>query len=195
MTHAYHQSGSRAAWSWQRPQTGVMIGHSSFCGPLGVLLALILVPVHVLFPGTVVRFLASPPVHSLTMFVCGLVVVWGCVLYVLLWNQLLQNVHHRISWLLYQSDRSPHRADRWPHSDRSPHRSDRWPHRVSRSPHRQKYMVARSVSDHPVWSPIGVVRSVIYLCCHRSRLCGQWSPCAVTESLMHCIHTFIDLFM
>ena len=37
----------------------------------------------------------------------------------------------------------------------------------------RKYTVARSVSDHPVRSPIGVVRSVIYLCGHRSRLCGQ----------------------
>ena len=37
---------------------------------------------YVLFPGTVILVLASLPVHSLTMVVCVLVVVWGCVLYV-----------------------------------------------------------------------------------------------------------------
>ena len=36
----------------------------------------------------------------------------------------------------------------------------------------RKYTVARSVCDHPVRSPIGVVRSVIYLCGHRSEWCG-----------------------
>ena len=45
----------------------------------------------------------------------------------------------------------------------------------------RKYTVARSVSDHPVRSPIGVVQSVIYLCSHQSEWCGLWSPCAVTD--------------
>ena len=36
----------------------------------------------------------------------------------------------------------------------------------------RKYTVARSVSDHPVRSPIGVVRSVITPCGHRSEWCG-----------------------
>ena len=36
---------------------------------------------YVLFPGTVILVLASLPVHSLTMVVCVLVVVWGFVLY------------------------------------------------------------------------------------------------------------------
>ena len=45
-----------------------------FCGPLGVLLALIL------FPGTVILVLAFFPVHNLTLVVYVLVVVGGCVL-------------------------------------------------------------------------------------------------------------------
>ena len=53
-----------------------MIGRLSFCGPLGILLGLI--PVCTV--STVVLVLASLPVHSLTMVVYVLVVVWGCVL-------------------------------------------------------------------------------------------------------------------
>ena len=54
-----------------------MIGRFSSCGPLGVLLALVLVST---ISRQVIFVIGSLPVHSLTMIVYVLVVVWGCVL-------------------------------------------------------------------------------------------------------------------
>ena len=51
-----------------------------------------------------------------------------------------------------------------------------------------------AVSDHCVQSPNCPVRWVITVCGHRTALCGEWSPCAVTKLWSTCRHCLCYCF-